>query len=152
MTTHAPPLRGTVCRPGPEPAPYGRYLLASVGLMALASANGITRELTYANAMSEDAANWLSLLPMVTLFALYIWWLQGRWPLPTWRSALAIGLAWAGIAVGFELGIGHWVDGKSWSELLGAYDLAAGKSGGIVILFTAAAPVAVRAARRRLRR
>jgi hypothetical protein len=145
MTTHV--LRIHAAAAGGR-TPYARYLAASVGLMAIATANGIARELTYANAMGEDAAHWLSLLPMVALFGLYIWWLQGRWPLPTWQGAVAIGLSWAAIAAGFELGIGHWVDGKSWSELLGAYNVLAGGAGGVVLLVAAVGPVAVRRLRR----
>ena len=136
----------------PSTAPYGRYLAASVGLMAIATANGVARELTYGKAMGEDAAHVLSLVPMVALFAAYVDALERRWPLPTWRAATAVGAVWAGIAAGFELGLGHYVNGASWSELVHEYNLAAGRSGGLVLLFTAAAPSVVRYARRRLGR
>jgi hypothetical protein len=127
-----------------EGTPYGRYLVASVGLMAIATVNGITREGTYGKAIDEDVAHWLSLAPMVGLFAVYVNVLERRWPLPSWRSAAAIGAAWVGIAAGFELGVGHYVDEKSWSELLREYNLAAGRSGGVVLLVTAAMPALVR--------
>ena len=124
--------------------PYGRYVAASVGLMAIATANGVARELTYGKVLSEDAAHWLSLVPMVGLFAVYVNELERRRPLPTWRGAAAIGATWAAIAAGFELGVGHYVDGKSWSELLGAYDMTSGRSGALVLGAAAVLPAAVR--------
>jgi hypothetical protein len=125
-------------------APYGRYALASVGLMAIATANGVVRELTYAKHLDDDTAHRLSLIPMAVLFGVYVDQLERRWPLPTWRSALSIGAMWAAIAVGFELGVGHYVDGKSWSELLGEYNVAEGRSGGLVVAWTIAVPSVVR--------
>jgi hypothetical protein len=75
------------------------------------------RELTYGKAVGERVAHWASLGPMVGLFAVYVNLLERRWPLSSWRSAATIGSAWAGIAAGFELGVGHYVDRKNWSEL-----------------------------------
>ena len=87
-------------RPPNEPdAPYGRYALASLGLMVIATANGVTRELTYAKHLNDETAHRLSLVPMVLLFGLYVDQLERRWPLPTWRSAISIGAMWAAIAV-----------------------------------------------------
>jgi hypothetical protein len=135
--------------PDQPSAPYGRYGLAAVGLMAIATANGVARELTYARYLDDDTAHRLSLIPMAVLFGVYVDQLERRWPLPTWRSALSIGAMWAAIAVGFELGVGHYVDGKSWSELLGEYNLAEGRSGGLVVAWTIAVPSVVRLLARR---
>ncbi len=132
--------------------PYGRYVGASVGLMAIAAANGVTRELTYGKALNDDVAHWLSLAPMVGLFAVYVNVLERRWPFSTWRGAFAIGATWAVIAVGSELGVGHYVDGKSWSQLLHEYNLVAGRSGAIVLAATAVMPAVVRVRRLRLER
>lgn len=128
--------------------PYGRYALASLGLMAIATANGVTRELTYADYLGEETAHRLSLVPMVVLFGLYVDVLERRWPLPTWRGALGVGAMWASIAAGFELGVGHYVDGKSWSELLGEYNLAEGRNGGLVLAWTIAVPSVVKLVRK----
>jgi len=135
------------CAPAPEP--FGRYVAASVGLMAIATANGVARELTYGKAVNEDVAHWISLVPMVGLFAVYVNALERRWPFATWRGAFVIGAAWAGIAAGFELGVGHYVDGKSWSELLREYNLAAGRPGGLVLVTAAGLPALVRLSRGR---
>jgi hypothetical protein len=117
--------------------------------MAIATANGIVRETTYGKQMSNDAAHQLSFIPMVVLFAVYVNALERRWPLATWRGAIGIGASWAAIAAGFELGIGHYVDRKPWSELLHDYNLAAGRVGGLVLVATATLPALVRAWRRR---
>jgi hypothetical protein len=46
---------------------------------------------------------------------------------PTPRNALAIGACWLAIAILFEFGVGHLVDGLSWSRLLSDYDLSRGR-------------------------
>jgi cellobiose-specific phosphotransferase system component IIC len=126
---------------------YGRYAAASVGLMAIATANGVARELTYAHAVGERAAHLISLAPMTAMFAVYVTAVERRWHLPGRRDAVGIGVMWAAIAAGFELGVGHYADGRSWSELLREYDLSAGRPGGLVLAFTVALPSLVRARR-----
>jgi hypothetical protein len=144
--TEAAVIRG---RPRREATiPYGSYAVASLGLMAIATANGIVRELTYAKYLNEETAHRLSLVPMVLLFGLYVDQLERRWPLPTWRGAVGVGAMWATIAVGFELGVGHYVDGKSWSELLREYNLLEGRSGGLVVAWTVAVPYVIRSLKR----
>ena len=136
-------------RPHRTETPLGRYLLASVGLMAIATANGAARETTYGKRMTDDAAHLVSLAPMVGLFALYTNVLERRWPLPAWRDALGVGAGWAAIGAAFELGLGHYVDRKPWPELLHEYNLAAGRLGGLTLAVTAAMPALVRLARTR---
>lgn len=131
--------------------PYGRYAAASLGLMAIATANGVVRELTYARRLNAETAHRLSLIPMALLFGLYVDRLERRWPLPTWHGAVGVGVMWAAIAVGFELGVGHYVDRKSWSELLREYNLLEGRSGGLVLAWTVAVPSVVRFLRSRSR-
>ena len=143
----AAPERLRSC-PGAE-TPFGRYVAASVGLMAIATANGVVRETTYGKQMSDDAAHRLSFVPMVVLFAVYVNALERRWPLPTWRGALGVGTAWAAIAAAFEFGIGRCVDRKPWSELLHDYNLAAGRVGGLVLVASAAMPALIRLRRAR---
>jgi hypothetical protein len=140
------------CRAGTKPAtPYGRFAVASLGLM-IATANGITRELTYTKYLNDETAHRLSLVPMIVLFGLYVDQVERRWPVPTWRGAIGIGAMWASIAVGFELGVGHFVDGKSWSELLRAYNIFEGRSGGLVLVWTVAVPSVVKFVHSRRRR
>jgi hypothetical protein len=48
---------------------------------------------------------------------LYFWWLEHRWPTPSPETALKIGFTWATLTASFDFGFGHYVDGKSWTEL-----------------------------------
>ena len=147
---------GERCRSGSLEAmtstPYGRYAVGSLGLMAIATANGVVRELTYAKYPNDETAHRQSLIPMAALFGIYVDQLERRQPLPTWRGAVGVGAMWAAIAVGFELGVGHYVDGKTWSELLREYNVLEGRSGGLVLVWTMAVPSVVRFLRLRAAR
>jgi hypothetical protein len=46
-----------------------------------------------------------------------------------------------------EFGFDHWVAGEKWSEPLADYDVAEGRSWGLVLAWTAFGPLAVRGAR-----
>jgi hypothetical protein len=70
--------------------------------------------------------------------------LQRRWPLATTRDALSIGAIWGGLTVIFEFGFGHYVNGDSWEELLGAYDLRKGNVRPLVLLSILAGPATAR--------
>jgi hypothetical protein len=43
-----------------------------------------------------------------------------------WIAAWQVGGVWASLTVVFEFGFGHFVGGKSWDELLDAYDIRKG--------------------------
>lgn len=105
-----------------------RWMLAWVGAPLLAIVNGGVREMLYKDPLGEDAAGAVSTATLLALLGLYIWLLEQRWPLRGQRDALTIGAAWAALAVGFEFGFGHWVEGDSWSTLLANYDVTAGKT------------------------
>lgn len=118
-----------------------RYAAASVGVMALASANGALRDLTYGRLLPERAAHLLSLLPALAAFATYSGHLERRRPLPSGRAAVEVGLLWAAIGLAFEVGLGR-ARGMSWRELGRHYDPAAGGTGLLVLAGAAASPVA----------
>ena len=61
---------------------------------------------------------------------------------PSVRHAAMVGVVWLGAAVLFELGLGHWLDGLSWSRLLADYDLRQGRLLLLVWLTVAAGPAA----------
>jgi hypothetical protein len=110
-------------------------------------ANGTAREVLYVDRAGELAGHQISTATALALFAAYFWALDRRWPIPTARRALAIGGTWVGITVLFELGFGHWVDGKSWAELAEQYDLATGHVWLLVLVWLGLGPAAVRALR-----
>jgi hypothetical protein len=58
------------------------------------------------------------------------------------------GATWLALTVAFEFGFGHWVDGRSWSELAANYDVTTGHVFVVVLIWVAAGPAVVRALRR----
>jgi hypothetical protein len=126
-----------------------RWLAAWVGGSALGIVNGVVRELTYKDHVGESAANQISTGTLIALLALYFWILDKRWPIPTIRSALTIGATWVVWTVLFEFGFGHYVDGKSWSELVDNYNMAEGHLWSLVLLWIGFGPLIVRAVRER---
>src|SRR4029453_7924286 len=105
----------------------GRWIAAWVGATAVGVANAGVRELVYADRVGELAAHQISTATLLAALTYYIWLLDQRWPLPTIRTALAIGGGWAALTVLFEFGLGRYVQGSSWPELLANYNLAAGR-------------------------
>ena len=83
-----------------------RWITGWLGAAAIASANGAIREATYGNRMEERRAQGLSGISLVGALSLYFWTLQRRWPIPSRRGALRIGLAWVAMSVAFEPAIG----------------------------------------------
>lgn len=139
-------------RPGRSPAADTRlrpWLLAWLGLPVLGIANGVIRDATYKQVMSEPAAHQLSTATLLMVMTAYIWTLERRWPIPTSRSALGIGGSWALLTILFELGFGHYVVGDSWSSLLQAYNLADGRVWAAVPLWTLLGPEVIRRLRGR---
>ena len=136
----------------PLERPTKAWLLAWLGGPVIGIANGVTRELVYADRVGDLTAHQISTATGVGLFALYFWILQRRWPLPTTRAALAAGGVWLVLTVAFEFGFGHWGDGKSWGELLADYNVLKGHLWPLVLAWLLVGPaVARRVARGRAR-
>jgi hypothetical protein len=123
-----------------------RWLIAWVGAPVLAIVNGAAREFAYKDQVGESAANQISVAPLIALLGLYFWVLQRRWPLATRRDALSIGAIWVALAVLFEFGFGHYVEGDSWPDLLDNYDVTQGNIWILILLWIAVGPAIVRAA------
>lgn len=121
-----------------------RWVAAWVGGSVLGIANGVIRELAYKDRVGELTANQISAGTLIVLLAVYFWVLEKRWPIPTMRCALTIGATWVVLTVLFEFGFGHYVDGKSWSELLENYNLAEGHLWILVLLWIALGPAVMR--------
>jgi hypothetical protein len=123
-----------------------RWLTAWFGLAAWGVANGIIRELTYADMVGDHAAHQLSTFTLIAMIGGYTWWLQRRWPLISTADAVRIGLLWVAMTVAFEFGFGHYVDGASWATLLADYDITRGNLWILVLLTIGSAPVLARRA------
>src|SRR5262245_55336833 len=70
--------------------------------------------------------------------------LERRWPLRSRREAWSVGAIWAALAVLFEFGFGHYVEGDSWEDLFGTYDIAAGNLWILIPLWIATGPAVIR--------
>jgi hypothetical protein len=127
---------------------WRRWTTAWLGGTVLAIANGVARETLYAGRVGDLAAHQISTATFIALFAAYFAALERRWPIATTRRALEIGATWVILTVAFEFGFGHWVDGKSWSELWANYDVTTGHMFLLVLLWVGAGPAVVRALRR----
>lgn len=143
---------GTPCAPR-STTMSGRRLAAWTGAWAggavLAIANGAVREALLLPAWGDVAARQVSTVTLILLLGAYVWWLCRHWPLPSYAAAVRVGAVWVLLTVGFEFGLGHYVEGKSWATLLGDYDVAAGRIWLLVPVWTLVAPAAVTWLRRR---
>ena len=81
---------------------------------------------------------------MLALLAFYLWLLQRRWPIRSRGTAYGIGASWVVLTIMFEFGFGHYVDGKSWEDLLHNYNVADGEIWDLVLLWMAIAPDVLR--------
>jgi hypothetical protein len=125
------------------------WVAAWLGLPALGIANGTIREVVYADRLGDRAAHQVSTATLLAAMGSYMGMLERRWPLRSTSQALGVGGIWAGLAILFEFGFGHYVSGQPWSELLGDYDLRHGRLWVLIPIATALGPAAVRAARTR---
>lgn len=105
----------------------GSWTAAWLGATGVGIANAAIRELVYADRVGELAAHQLSTATLLAVLTYYIWLVDQRWPVPTTRTALGIGGIWAALTVLFEFGLGRYVQGSSWPDLLANYNLAAGR-------------------------
>jgi hypothetical protein len=105
----------------------GKWTAAWLGATALGFSNAAVRELVYADRVGELAAHQISTATLLAVLAYYIRLVDQRWPVPTTLSALAIGGVWAALTVLFEFGLGHYILGSPWSDLLANYNLAHGR-------------------------
>lgn len=117
-----------------------RLVGAWVLLAILMSANGIFRELVLRPSLGSTAADIISAALGIAIILLATRYLLrplvGR-PMSQLAGASAILVA---LTVAFEVLVGHYVDRKSWSELVGDYAIWRGRLWPIVLLILALTP------------
>ena len=117
-----------------------RAVLGWIPMVFIAAANGAARDLTYGGLMAEQQANQVSVLTGIALFAVYIRLLVRRWKQPSAGAAIRVGAIWLALTVAFESVFGHYLEGRSWEELLHDYNLFAGRLWPLVLAWVAAPP------------
>jgi hypothetical protein len=120
------------------------WVIAWLGAVVLAIANGIGREALYAKPLGERRAQVVSTGVLIGVLSAYMRGLQVVWPLPTARAAAAVGAAWTAMTLVFEFTFGHFVAHEPWSKLLAQYDVVHGNPWVLVLLCTLLGPSAVR--------
>ena len=125
-----------------------RYLIAWLGMAALAVANGVFRELFLAPRYASDTAYQLSTALLLAILALYFWLLFKTWPLTSRGQAWGLGVVWLLLTVAFEFALGL-IGGLTWPELLAQYHLANGVLWMLVPAFVLVGPALYHRAKKR---
>lgn len=95
--------------------------------MVLAIANGILREATYGEHLTELHAHQLSTLVAAIIFGVSVWLLSRRVSPRSSAQAVLIGIIWLSLTLCFEFIFGRYVAGYPWPRLFQDYDLLSGR-------------------------
>jgi hypothetical protein len=104
-----------------------QYVLAWIPMVVIAILNGAIRDGWYGKHVTELQAHQISTVVGVLLFGVYIWVLIRLWRPESVEQAMAIGLVWLGMTIGFEFLFGHYGAKRLWRDLLRDYNLFAGR-------------------------
>ncbi len=121
----------------------GLYRTAAVFWLiftGVAMVAGIVREMSLVPRIGELRAHQLGTLVVCATFLAVIAAFVRRTQ-PSTREAFCIGVSWVLLAIAFELGFGHYVDGLSWNRLFSDYDLSRGRLLLLVWLTVGAGPL-----------
>lgn len=116
---------------------------AWIGAAAIGIGNAALREDLFTD-LSDREAHQVSTATLLAFLTLYMRWLQRRGPLPATKEALQIGAAWATLTIGFEFGLGLFVTGDSFADLLDNYNVAAGRLWALVPAWMLVGPEVLR--------
>jgi hypothetical protein len=111
------------------------------GLLIVAVLNGGFREAVLLPRMGRGLAQGVSTL-MLSLLIVAAGWVSLQWIGPrTMQDAWTIGVTWVALTLAFEFLGGHFIFGRPWQELLGDYNLFAGRIWVMVLIVTLMTPV-----------
>ena len=117
-----------------------RYVLAWIGMLVLAIANGALRQATFGTVLPELRAHQLSTLLGSVLIGAFMWVVLRRWPPASRREALAIGLLWLALTVTFECFMGLVLLQRPLAQVLADYNIFGGRVWLLFLLWLAVAP------------
>ncbi len=122
------------------PISIGRFATVWLIMAVAMSANGVMRELVFKRAINSGNADVLSAIVGVGLIALIT--AIGFRPIDDASAGplLALSAALVVATVLFETALGRFVDHKSWSEVLGHYNLLRGELWPLVLAWLAITP------------
>ena len=117
-----------------------RYILAWIGLLVIAVANGALRQATFAKVMPELRAHQLSTFVGSVFIGLFVWVVIRSWPPSSSAQALLIGFIWLLLAIAFESIMGLVLAHRPWPQVLHDYNLMAGRVWVLFLVWLALAP------------
>lgn len=118
-----------------------RTLVIWFGLLTIATLNGGFREAVLVPRLGRGVAQAVSTV-MLSALILAAGWISIPWIAPrTLQDAWLIGVLWVALTLTFEFLAGRFVFGKPWQELLGDYNLFAGRIWVMVLIVTLMTPV-----------
>jgi hypothetical protein len=117
-----------------------KAILVWAVFVVLAIGNGTMREKLLIPVLGKQAAQPLSGILLSGAILLVTIWVFPLIELKNSEQCFLIGGLWLLLTVGFEFLFGHFVAGKSWAELLEAYNVFSGNLWILVLAATALAP------------
>jgi len=120
-----------------------KYLLVWFLLAIIAIANGVIRQATYANTVSDLAAHQISTVTAVLATGAVVWFVHRVWAIESASQAWSIGLLWLIMTIAFEFGFGHYVAGHPWDSLLADYNILNGRVWSLFLVWVAILPVVI---------
>jgi hypothetical protein len=110
-------------------------------LLLVAILNGAFREAVLVTRTGHGAAHAISTVTL-SVAILLVGWLVTPWIAPkTLQDAWTIGLIWLVLTLAFEFLAGHFLFGRTWTELFADYNLLAGRIWLMVLIVTVLTPV-----------
>jgi hypothetical protein len=117
-----------------------RYILIWFVMLVIAIGNGTLRQFTFGKAMPELRAHQLSTLIGSVVMGVFIWFVIDAWPPSSSGEALVIGAVWLCLTVAFEFFMGLLLQKRPLAQVLGDYNLLAGRVWPLFLIWLAIAP------------
>jgi len=106
----------------------------------IAVLNALIRQFLFVKNYGEKAAHQISTITLIIFLGIYLYFVLNRWRLESISQAMWTGILWCFLTIIFEIGLGL-ASGKTFSEMLKAYDLFSGELWVFVPLFILIVPV-----------
>ncbi|MFE8072240.1 hypothetical protein QQM79_14380 [Marinobacteraceae bacterium S3BR75-40.1] len=117
-----------------------KSVLVWAGILVLAIANAAVRELVFSPWLGASVALPLSGLTLALLVWVVAWLSVPLFGAGNERVLMGVGVLWLVMTLGFDLGFGYFVSGRSWQEVLQVFDVSQGNLFTVVLLVTLVAP------------
>lgn len=118
-----------------------RAILVWLLIIGVETVHGILRTLLLVPLVGDFPARQIAVFTG-SLLIFWVAWLTVRWLGANGKSQLLlVGLIWVVLTVLFEVALGSWGLGLSWSRIVEDYDLTRGGLLGLGLLFMAVSPL-----------